>query len=112
MNIDPALFTVESLLAEFLDDSSGNRDVWRQSATIVPKYMPPYPGQDARPRCVVGCNGSFLRHSKGPRQGHFWDLYGDDYQTPELALMALLGAPVPPKLLTREAWDAARKAKP
>ncbi len=111
MAIDPALFTVERLLATFLDDSSGSHDVWRQTATIIPGYMPLFPRPETRTRCVVRCGGSFLRHSHGPSQGHFWDAYGDDYQTPELAFMALLEAPIPPGLIKPEVWDEARAAR-
>lgn len=111
MAIDPSLFTVASLLAAFLDDESGHRDVWRQSATIIPAYMPPYPGKDTKPKCVVAYGESFLRYSHGPRQGHFWDVYGEDYLTPELALIALLEAPIPPDLIKKEAWDAARELR-
>lgn len=101
--IDPKLFTVERLLAVLFDDMAGNVNVWRQTATIILAYMPPYPTKDTRPRCVVECNGSFLRHSAGPRQRHFWDLYGDDYISPELALVGLLEAPIPPSLIKAEA---------
>lgn len=38
----------------------------------------------------------FLRHSKGPLQGYFWDMYGDDFLKPELALWALAHASAPP----------------
>lgn len=109
--IDPKLFTVEGLLDEFLDDASGNRDVWRQNATIIPDYMPPHPRPGTNPRCVVEYEGSFLRHSLGPRQGHFWDMYGDDYHNPSLAFIALLQAPIPPKLIKSDAWEAAREAR-
>ena len=109
MSIDPKLFTVESLIESFLDDGHGNYDMWRQMATIVPDYMPPYPREDTRPKCVVRYKDSFLRHSSGPRQGHFWDCYGDDYITPELAFMALLEAPVPPFIIKKEIWEERRK---
>lgn len=101
--IDPSLFTVERLLATMLDDCHGNVDAWRKLAEIVPDYMPPYPSKDTRPTCVVRVGESFLCHSKGPRQHYFWDTYGDDMLRPELALMALLQAPVPPWLVNREA---------
>ncbi len=75
--IDPSLFTVERLLATMLDDQHGNVDAWRKYAEIVPKYMPPYPGADTRPICVVKLGKSFLRG-----HGHyFWDMYGDDMCT-------------------------------
>ena len=103
--IDPSLFTVESLLAVMLDDMSGDLDAWKKHAEIIPKYMPPYPREDTRPTCVVKLGDSFLRYSHGPRQGYFWDMYGDDMQSPERALLALLRAPVHPFALTREAID-------
>lgn len=102
--IDPSLFTVERLLATMLDDVSGNVDRWRRFAEIVPGHMPPYPAKDTRPACVVRWGESYLRYSKGPRQGFTWDIYGDDMLTPELALLALMQAPVPPCCLTLEAW--------
>lgn len=88
--IDPSLFTVQRLLDALLSDDFGNRDAWRRLAEIVPNYMPPFPSAETRARTVVRCGSQFLRYSKGPHQGHFWDVYGDDYGTPELALIALL----------------------
>lgn len=35
-----------------------------------------------------------LRYSQGPKQGFFWDLYGDDFSQ-ELAIIALSQAPYP-----------------
>lgn len=99
--IDPKLFTVESLLKEFFDDTFGNVNAWRKHAEIVPKHMPRFPDAETHPRCVVRLGDSFLRYSEGPRQGVFWDMYGDDFLTPELALIALLQAPVPPWLVRR-----------
>lgn len=103
--IDPSLFTVERLLATMLDDVAGNVDKWRKFAEIIPKYMPPHPREDTRPRCVVRLGDSFLRHSAGPRQGYFWDMYGDDMRTPEMALLALLRAPIPPRCVDQHAWN-------
>lgn len=98
--IDPKLFDVERLVKAVLDRSATSL-AWRLKAEIVPRYMPPHPGKDTVPRCVVAMTAEsgercFLRYSKGPRQGHFWDVYGDDYLTPELALMALADAEPPP----------------
>lgn len=109
--IEPKLFTVERLLAMLLDDSHGNRDRWRKFAEIVPDYMPPFPTETTRPKCVVrysrvGAEDTFLRFSRGPAQGHFWDAYGEDYQTPELALQALLEAPVPPGICKVSEWES------
>lgn len=100
--IDASLFTVERLLDVMLDDMFGNRDSWRAQAEIVPQYMPPYPREDTRPTCQVRIGKSYLRYSKGPRQGYFWDSYGDDMHSPERALLALLAAPVPPWMVKRE----------
>lgn len=70
---------------------------WHRDCEFIDGYMPPYPGKDTRPTCVVRYKpfGCFLRYSKGPRQGFFWDIYGDDMQTIELAVVALASAPAP-----------------
>ena len=100
MGIDPALFTVEAILADMLDDQHGNRDAWRKHATIDVGYMPPYASSDSKPKCVVRFGEEFLRHSRGPRQGYFWDRLGpDNFLRPSLALMALMQAPVPLSLV-------------
>lgn len=41
---------------------------------------------------------SYLRHSRGPGTGTFWDVYGDDFHTPELALIQLSKAYPPPRV--------------
>ncbi len=100
MNITKLLGLIDpgTLLAIMLDE---DRYPWRKRVEIVPEYMPPNPDKDTRPRCVVRYTGGeeegFLRYSKGPKQGHFWDLYGDDYVTPERALLAILDCPPPPQ---------------
>jgi len=111
MAIDASLFTAEKLIDALLHDSSGNRDRWRRNAEIIPAYVPPGVRDRRDPIVAVryqygdGAHEKvFLRYSKGPLQGHSWDIYGDDYQTPELALMALLEAPVPPQLLVKSVW--------
>jgi hypothetical protein len=76
---------------------------WQRDCEIIPAYMPPFPRADTRPRCVIRWRGedgsdTFLRHSAGPMQGHFWDNYGDDYNNPELAIMALYQAPPPSRV--------------
>jgi len=106
--IDPKLFSLETLIEALLNDSL--QPSWRRQCEIVPNYMPPYPSKDTRPAVVVKLRETFLRYSKGPRQGFFWDIYGDDFMTPELALLALLEAPVPPWLL-RRGEDAQRASK-
>jgi hypothetical protein len=84
---------------------------WMHECKIIPDYMPPFPGNDTRPTCVIcyeyrNCEPdahptskqTFLRYSKGPAQGYFWDNYGDDFHRPELALVALSQAAPPPRI--------------
>ena len=81
---------------------------WQQECEIVQDYMPPNPNKDTRPTCVIrwrvpGGTGQdkdpnsfrYLRYSGGPKQGYFWDIYGDDFLYPELALMAIHNAHSP-----------------
>ena len=96
-NIDMALFSRDRLVALLLAYD------WQRACEIVPNYIPPHPRAGEQPRCVI-CwthpdgTKSYLRHSKGPLQGHGWDIYGDDYQNAELALLALSQAPPPPRV--------------
>lgn len=100
--IDPKLFTVEGLLSVFLDsDSAVERgNAWRKFAEIIPEYRRKYGKPEDPPLCAVRWGDSYLRYSKGPGQGHFWDLYPDDYLTPSLALLALLEAAPPLEALS------------
>lgn len=73
---------------------------WHGKCEIISDYMPPFPGKDTRPSVQVRYNDGtkyppFLRYSKGPKQGFFWDIYGDDMQCVELAVIALSKAPYP-----------------
>ena len=73
---------------------------WHQRCEIIPSYMPPNPSPDTRPSVKIKFhNGTeyppFLRYSKGPQQGYFWDIYGDDMHSIELAVFALSKAPAP-----------------
>jgi hypothetical protein len=74
---------------------------WHKKCEIIPDYMPPYPQKDTRPTVQVRYAGfstehpAFLRYSCGPKQGFFWDSYGDDMQSVELAVLALAKAPAP-----------------
>jgi hypothetical protein len=86
--------TVEDLVNLLL------REPWHRECEIIPDYMPPFPGKDTRPTIVVRHNNgteypAFLRYSAGPRQGFFWDAYGDDMQTIALAVLAIHQAPYP-----------------
>lgn len=73
---------------------------WQTSCEIIPDYVPRkgLPGEPSR--VVVRYGGGtahpkFLRHSCGPKQGFFWDIYGDDLQSIEIAILALSQAPCP-----------------
>jgi hypothetical protein len=73
---------------------------WHWRCEIIPDYMPPFPSQDRRPTVQVRYNSGteyppYLRYSKGPHQHFFWDCYGDDMMTVELAILALSRAPAP-----------------
>ncbi len=87
--------SVDSLVGYLLDQP------WMRDCEIIPDYMPPHPRENTRPRCVVRFSApdwktsSYLRYSKGPKQGFFWDMYGDDLQDSELAILAIHQAPAP-----------------
>lgn len=80
---------------------------WQMDAEIVPNYVPPYGKPTSAPYCVARVrihstqpnteedSYSYLRYSKGPVQGFFWDSYGDDLQSFEIAVIALSQAPAP-----------------
>ncbi len=73
---------------------------WHKKCEIIPDYMPPNPGENTKPSVQIKYNNGsdyppFLRYSKGPQQGFFWDMYGDDFHNVELALIALSQAPAP-----------------
>jgi hypothetical protein len=74
---------------------------WQHECEIIPEYTPPYPRGDTQPSCVVRYTNEkkqvrFLRYSKGPGTGTFWDVCGDDFLTTELALVELSKAAPPP----------------
>ena len=73
---------------------------WHQKCEIIPDYMPPSPQPDTRPSVKIRFNDGteyapFLRYSHGPKQGYFWDIYGDYMHSIELAVFALSQAPAP-----------------
>ncbi len=90
---------------------------WHKKCDIVPNYMPPFPSKDTRPTMQVRYNDGteyppFLRYSQGPKQGFFWDIYGDDMQTKALAILALSKAPAPANvgpITIKIALDAAKE---
>ncbi len=67
---------------------------WHWNCEIILDYMSPYLGT-AKSRTVVRHNDYFLRYVEGPLQGFFWDHYGDDMKSPEVAVVALSKAPFP-----------------
>ena len=92
--------TTDSLILAELKRLMFKDKPWFEHCEIIPDYMPPYPGKETRPRLVIRYNSGsehppFLRYSVGPLQGYFWDLYGEDFQTEALALLALYNAPPP-----------------
>lgn len=95
--IEPSIFSLDRLVTELVHVE--NRP-WCRHVEIIRYYVPPRAKPGSKPMCVVRYTGGeeegFLRYSLGPRQGHFWDIYGEDYLSPELALIALLQAPPPP----------------
>jgi len=95
---DPAQFDIGKIVRVLL------RFVWQHECEIIRDYMPPFPQKDTRPTCVVrwrkdeNASYDYLRYSNGPAQGFFWDVYGDDMHSPELALLALSQAPPPTRI--------------
>ena len=94
---DPAQFDTGRLVNLLLTHH------WMHECKIVPDYMPPYPREDTQPTCQViytyeSGTEVCLRYSVGPLQGYFWDIYGEDFHSPELALIALSQASPPPHI--------------
>jgi hypothetical protein len=109
--INRSLFNLDRLVSAMLDTMHGNQNHWIHLVEIIPDYMPPFPSKDTRPTCVVKFKGLFLRYSAGPRQGFFWDAYGDDMHCPEMALLAVVQAPVPPCAIDKAVWREANEAR-
>lgn len=103
LNLKPEMFDLEKLVKTLAGQT------WMRQCEIIPAYMPPNPRADTQPRCVVRYRDplrgpvqegerdgyTYLRHSGGPLQGTFWDIYGDDFHSPELALVMLAVSPPP-----------------
>lgn len=70
---------------------------WQRECVLVLNYRAPYAQPNAPTRVVVfhPPTDHYLRHSGGPQTGSFWDIYGDDFLTEELALVELSKAPAP-----------------
>ena len=80
---------------------------WHSSCEIIQNYQP---GEKAEPKTVIRYNdgtehppflrnmpagGTFMSSSSRVENELFWDVYGDDFQSPERALLALLQSPQP-----------------
>jgi hypothetical protein len=92
---DPSQFDMRKLVSRLLTQH------WMHECEIIPQYMPPFPSADTRPTCQVRYvyedgTATFLRYSRGPAQGYFWDIYGEDMHSPELSLIAISNSPAPP----------------
>lgn len=92
--INSDLFTVEELLEALLDNTPQNG--WMKLVEILPDYRFPFASDDASKLCAVRCGEHYLCFSNGPVQHYYWSDIGNDFKTPENALIALLKAPVPP----------------
>lgn len=73
---------------------------WHERCRVVHDYTPKNPRPGTRPTVIVIYDDGTeyppcLRYSCGPKQGFFWDIYGDDLLNVELALLALMRAPAP-----------------
>jgi hypothetical protein len=96
--IDIALISLKKLLNLLLDTRI---NPWLAECEIIPDYLPPYATEDIKPSVAIRYNGfetdhpPCLRYSKGPSQGFYWDLCGEDFLTIELAILALSKAPAP-----------------
>jgi len=82
---------------------------WRSLCKIDAAYVPPFADSKTSPRVIVRFNDSFLRYSAGPRQGYFWDVYGDDFLRVELALLSLAKAPPPPGIYNEDTRERVHK---
>lgn len=98
-----AIYTSRQDAAQFKPQKLVNlllTQVWQHQCQIIPDYMPNFPREYTKPTCVIRHHAGendhqFLRYSKGPLQGFFWDMYGDDFGSPEAALIALSQCPPP-----------------
>ena len=81
---------VEQLTYRLLDQP------WHDECEIILDDSPGLACDEVTIRYDGGSGRSvFLRHSCGPKQGFFWDVYGDNFQEIELAILALSCAPYP-----------------
>lgn len=96
--IDSKIFSIERLVDCLIGYSfSSPENIWIKDCEIL---------LDEKNNVIIkhkSVNNSvrYLRYSKGPRQGYFWDCYGEDFINFELALIALSKAPIPPYLIER-----------
>ena len=90
--IKPEGWTAPDVVAALKDQQDGIS--WREECEIIEGCTSSRPN----PNTVMVRHKStnrFLRYSCGPKQGHFWDVYGDDYQERALAELAISQADRP-----------------
>jgi len=72
---------------------------WHRNCDIIPDYIRPNDKKKEEIVIIRYNSGSehppFLRHSAGPKNDFFWDIYGDNFKSVELAIIALSKAPFP-----------------
>lgn len=81
--MDSRQISIDKLLEYMLDQK------WHKECEIF------VDGQKIKIKHTNEDRTSFLRYSAGPKQGFFWDIYGENFQSFELAIIALSEAPLP-----------------
>lgn len=107
--LSPEFWLRDATLVDLLSLSS-YKHAWKGNIDIIPRYIPPYPPANYQPTVAVGIKRRYLRteedsknfdewtwlrHSKGPHQSFFWDVYPDNMMTVGLAILAIIQAPYP-----------------
>jgi hypothetical protein len=96
--IDTTIFNLERLIDWLIGYSNSNpENIWIRDCEIIKndknEFVVKHKSKEYPAR--------YLRYSKGPHQHYFWDIYGENFLIPELALIALSKAPVPHYLIER-----------
>jgi len=81
--VDSRQINIERLLEYMLDQK------WHKDCEIFAD------GREIKIKYTIDERTCFLRYSAGPKQGFFWDIYGENFQSFELAVIALSNAPLP-----------------
>ena len=98
---------IETVEPGTLRELHDKRATCREQFEIIEQWMPRFPRGHTPCAFVVrmrdGTTDWYLRHSKGPLQGHFLDIYPDDYKRRELAELAIEIHLHPPSLAVASA---------